>query len=330
MKVALGSISRGLLAGVAVVFAFGQCDTAQAQWKPQKTVEIIVASGPGGGNDKTARVLQQIFQDTKILTDVVVVNKPGGSGTVAYSYTQQKKGDAHYIAVARTGVLTNHIIGASPINYTDLTPVAMVRDEAHAIAVAADSPIKSLADLVAKLKQNPKSVGIALGSSRGSTTEFLAAKLAKAAGIDAKALKVVIFDGGNASVTNLLGGHVDAAALGLGNFIELHKAGKLRMIGIATEKRSPQLADVPTFKEQGFNVLQTGWTGILAPPNLKPEEVAFWEDALEKATKHPLWSKLLADSFDDYWYLNAAKSKDFLQADYAECKALLTELGMVK
>lgn len=143
-------------------------------------------------------------------------------------------------------------------------------------------------------------------------------------------LKVVTFDGGNASVTNLLGGHVDAAALAIGNFTELHKAGKLRMVGIAIEKRHAQLPDVPTFKEQGFNVLQAGWTAMLAPANLTAEQVAYWEETLEKATKHPLWTKLLTDSYDEYWFLKSAAARDFLKADYEEVKALLGDLGLIK
>jgi putative tricarboxylic transport membrane protein len=314
----------------ALALSTGWIGSAAAQWKPNKTVEIIVASGPGGGNDKVARVMQQVLQDSKMLTDVVVVNKPGGSGNVAYAYLQSKKGDGHYMAVTRTGLLANHIIGTSPINYTDLTPLAMVSNEAHAIAVAADSPIKTLKDIVNRLKANPKSLGIALGSSRGSTTEFMVAKLVKPVGIDPRMLKVVTFDGGNASVTNLLGGHVEVAALAIGNFTELHKAGKLRMVGIAIEKRSPQLSDVPTFKEQGFDVLQSGWTAMLAPTNLPPEQVAYWEDTLEKATKHPLWTKLLTDSYQDYWFLKSEATKEFLKKDYAEVKSLLGDLGLIK
>ncbi|MFN8723745.1 MAG: Bug family tripartite tricarboxylate transporter substrate binding protein [Rhodospirillales bacterium] len=324
-------VPRGL-AGLAVVAATVSVLSmpAGAQWAPQRTVEIVVASGPGGGNDKTARVLQQILKETGMLNDVVVGNRPGASGTVAYSYVAQRRGDGHVISVARTGLLANHIIGSSPINYTDLTPLAMVRDEAHAIAVAADSPIKSINDIVLRLKANPKSLGIALGSSRGSTTEFLVAKLAKAASIDPRTLKVVTFDGGTASVTNLLGGHVELAALGIGNFVELHKAGKLRMIGIATEKRAQGLPDVPTFREQGFDVLQSGWTGIMGAPNLTPQQIAYWEETLEKATRHPLWTKLLEESYDDYWFLKATATRDFLRSDYTEVQGLLNDLGLLK
>lgn len=129
--------------------AFASPCAAQPAWKPDRPVEIIVVSAAGGGNDKTARTMQRLWHYTMWLENVVVVNKVGGGGAVAYADTNQRPGDAHTIALARTGLLSNHILGRSPLNYTDMTPLAMMGSEAMSLVVRADSPINR--DLLVEL-----------------------------------------------------------------------------------------------------------------------------------------------------------------------------------
>lgn len=322
------------LAGTATVaaalLALAAAPVAAADWKPDHTVEIVAPSGPGGGNDFTARTLQQILKDTGVLTDTVVVNKEGGGGAVAYAYTHSKPGDGHIITVARTGLQSNQIIGRSPISSADLTALGMVSDDTQVIAVRADSPIKTVGDMVEKLKADPKSISIALGSSRGSTTEFVVAKIAKLAGIKPSDLRAVTFDGGKESVTNLLGGHVDMVCIGINNVLEFHKSGEARIIAVTTATRPALFSEVPTIREQGFDVVQGAWTAIVAPPGLSEEQIAYWSKTIEEATKHPLWTAMNDRKFVDYWYLGPDEAKKFLAADYAEVKELLTDLGMAQ
>src|SRR4030095_17039500 len=105
---------------------------AQTAWKPEKPVEFVVLSSPGGGNDKTARLLQKIWRESKWLENVNVLNRPGGGGALAYTHVSQHPGDAHYIAVVRKGLLTNHILGRSTLPYTELTPLVQMGNEASA------------------------------------------------------------------------------------------------------------------------------------------------------------------------------------------------------
>lgn len=325
-----GGRARTGAVAAAVLAIATLSNAAHADWKPDHTVEIVAPSGPGGGNDATARTLQQILKDTGVLTDTVVVNKEGGGGAVAYAYTHSKPGDGHVITVARTGLQSNHVIGRSPISSADLTALGMVTDDTQVIAVRADSPIKTVGDMVEKLKADPKSISIALGSSRGSTTEFVAAKIAKLAGINPADLRAVAFDGGKESVTNLLGGHVDMVVIGINNVLEFHKSGEARIIAVTTAKRPNSLPDIPTIGEQGFDVVQGAWTAIVAPPGLSEEQIAYWEKTLEEATKHPLWKEMNDRKFVDYWFMGPADAKAYLAADYAEVKELLTDLGMAK
>ncbi|MES2561931.1 MAG: tripartite tricarboxylate transporter substrate-binding protein, partial [Pseudomonadota bacterium] len=205
-------ISRTLLfsiLGVLALVASPIC--AIAQWKPERPAEIVVGSAPGGGNDKSARVMQRIFKDLG-LAEPTVVNRVGGGGAVAYTYVSQKGADGSTVALAQAGLNTNHITGRSPLHYTDMTPIAFVGNEPVGLAVRADSPYKTLKDFVAQLKKDPQSVAMSTGSTRGATNHFAVALLAKQAGVDPNKLKIVVFGGGAEAVTNLLGGHIDAIA----------------------------------------------------------------------------------------------------------------------
>src|SRR5436853_6503114 len=148
-------IARLLLAAAFVAAAVPS--PAQTAWKPEKPVEFVVLSAPGGGNDRTARLMQRIWRESKWLESVNVLNKPGGGGALAYTYVSQHAGDGHYIGVVRKGLLTNHILGRSTLSPSELTPLAIVANEPTAIAVRADSRLASAKDLAERLKTDPLS-----------------------------------------------------------------------------------------------------------------------------------------------------------------------------
>ena len=317
-----------LLAACAAVLT-APCG-AQSTWKPERSVEIVVVSAPGGGNDKTGRTMQQIWQSSKWLENTVVVNKVGGGGAVAYAYANQTPGDAHRIVLARSGLLSNHILGLSPLNYTDLTPLALVSIEAMSLVVRADSAIRSVKDLAERWKANPQSVSISLGSTRGSPTHYVLALIARLSGVDPRRLKVVTFGGASDSVINLLGGHIDMASAAPGNVTEHHQAGTLRIIGTATARRSATLPDVPTLKEQGFDVVQGNWTAIMGPKGLSAAQVAYWEDVLERTANHPQWKRYLEADSVEWTFVKSQPTRDFLKQDYDMIRSLLVELGMAR
>jgi len=319
------------LASVLSVFAVlsAQC-AAQPAWKPERAVELVVLSAPGGGNDKLGRTLQRIWQENHWLENVTVVNKVGGGGAVAYNYVSQRPGDAHSLAIARVSLLSNHILGRSPLNYTDMTPLALMSSEAICLAVRADSPIRTVKDLVARWKADPQSVSISLGSTRGSSTQFVLAQIAEHAGLDPRQFKTLTFGGGAESVTNLLGGHIDMASAAPGNVISHHKAGTLRIIGLATKRRSAMLPDVPTLIEQGYDVVQGNWTALVGPKGLTPAQVAYWEDVLERTANTPMWKHHLETDVLEGDFRKSEATREFMKQDYEVTRRLLVKLGMVR
>ena len=304
---------------------------ASAQgWKPVKPVEFVVGSAPGGGNDKTARTMQRIWQGNKWLENATVVNKVGGGGAIAYNYVAQHPSDAHYVAVVRKAFLANHILGRSPLNYTDMTTLAIVGDEAMALAVRADSPIKSVQDLVGRIKTDPQSVAVSVGSARGATPHFTYALVAKAAGVDPRRLKVITFGGAAESVTNLLGGHIDLLSGSVDNVIPHVQSGAMRVLGISSARRVAALPNVPTLKEQGFDVVQGGWIAVMGPCGMTEAQIAYWEALLERTVNHADWKRMLEADALEWEFIKSDAARDILKKDYELSRTLLGELGMVK
>lgn len=313
----------------SALLALVTASTVHAQpWTPGRTVEMVVFAAPGGGNDKAARYMHKIWQESKLL-DAIVVNKVGGGGSLAYTYVGQKTGDGHYIAIAQAGILTNHITGRSPLGLADVTVLPYVGTEAVALAVKADSPYKTLKDFLAQLKKDPSSLAISVGSTRGAVNHFTIALLAKAAGVDPKQLKILVFGGGAESVTNLLGGHIDAMVQAANNAIPHQKAGTMRVLGVSLPKRMTSMPEAPTFKEQGFNVEIDGWYVFVGPKGMTPAQITYWDDVFAKTVRNEEWKKFADTTGWEQGYKNSRDTAAFLKKEYDESKEILGELGML-
>ena len=315
----------------AALYACGGAWAAVPAWSPQKNVEIVVGSAPGGSNDKTARVIQKILQDDKLVAvPVSVVNKPGGNQTLARAYLSQHPGDAHYFDIANPTLISNHIAGVSTQHYRDLTPIALLLKEYTVFTVRADSPIHNARDLVSRIKQDPESVVVGI-SNRGGTNHLTLSLMAKSAGLDPKRLKVVVFKSNSESMTAVLGGHIQLVASTVTAVIGQAKSGGARIIAIGAPKRMPgPLAAVPTLREQGYDVSLSNWRGVVGAKGLTDSQITFWENTLAKAVESTDWKR---DLEVQYWEGNFMRSREFtafLSSEYRETSAIMSELGIGK
>ena len=320
-----------LIGALALCVACAPAISAQG-WAPQKNVEIVVGSAPGGSNDKTARAVERIVTQMKLVpTSVTVVNKPGGGSNIAFTYVQQHAADAHYLLIGTPSLLTNHITGLSPIHHGEFTPVASLFNDYVVFAVNAASPVKTGRDLMERLRKDPKSLSIGFATTLGSHNHIAAGLLLKAIGGNARDLKVVAHKGSADAITNLLGSHINLVTTAAGNIAAHVTAGKLRVVGVAANQRLPgPLATVPTWKEQGVNLVFGGWRGIMAPKGLTPQQAIYWENVLRKVVEAPEWKADLERNFwSDDFILGAAFRKE-LDKDYAEMKAVLVDIGLAK
>lgn len=304
---------------------------ASADWKPEKPVEIILNTAPGNSPDRTARAIQRIAQDRRIVeVPLTVSNRVGGGGAVAYTYLNQRAGDGHYIAIASKALLTNNIMGRGP-SYTEFTPIAHLFGEHTVIAVKADSPIKSGRDLVERLKKDPAAHSFGIATSLGNVNHQSVGAVLKEAGVDLRKTRNVIFQSAALGITALLGGHVDVVPAGPGTVAGPLQAGQLRLIAVASPKRAPGLfADVPTWQEQGYNVVVSNWRSIIGPKGLSAPQIAYWERALQRIVETDDWKKELDANHHAAEFLGSADTRRMMDADYAKLKAFLTELELVK
>lgn len=301
-----------------------------ADWKPDRVVEIIVATGAGGGQDKSARTVQRILQENKILPVASTVNnKPGGGGLVAWSFLNQRGSDGHFIAISNPTLLTNHITGRSNINYTDLAMIANLFTESVAISVRAESPIQSIKDLSDRLRKDVTSLSFSVGSSLGSANHIAMARLARLSGADPKKMRAVVFQGGGQAMTAVLGGHVDLMASAANNVTPHLQGGKIRVLGVTSEKRlEGSFAAVPTLKEQGYNVVINNGRMIVGPKAMTPQQLAYWESSLAKMTATPEWKKDIEENDFESLFLLGIETQAYLKKQYSELKQALGDLGM--
>ena len=318
--------------GIAAILAGAAAFAGAQSWSPQKNVEIVVPNPPGGSNDKTARSLERILITNKLLpVTLSIQNKSGGGGSIAYTYLQQRAGDPHYLVVAGPAILTNHIVGSTPLRHTDLTAVASLFDDYTVFAVNANSSLKTGKDLIDRLRKDPKSVAIGFSPLLGSHNHIAAGVLMKTIGGNPRDLKVVAFKGSADAVTTLLGGHIDLVTTAAGNVAPHVAAGTLRVIGITSAKRFPgAFAAVPTWKEQGADFTFGAWRAIFAPKGLTPQQSAYWEGMLRKVTEAPDWKEELEKNIWSNEFVAGAKFAKDLEQDYASMKAVLVDLGLAK
>ena len=318
-----------LVAGALATASMG----ASAQgWSPQKNVEIVAGSAPGGSNDNTARTMERVLLAHKLVpTTVTVVNRPGGGGSIAYTYVSQRPGDAHYLYIASSGMLSNHIVGASSLSHADFTPIALLYEDHAVFMVPTGSTIKTGAELADRLKKDPRAVVIGFANAYGSSRHMAAALLMRTLGGSPRDLKPVVFKGSAEAITAVLGGHLDVAVAGAVNAIPHVSAGRMRVIGVAAPQRlGGPLAVAPTWREQGVDLVYGNWRAVFAPKSLTPAQLAFWENALRRMAEAPEWK---ADLEKNHWtehFKTGAALQQELEQDFIWLKTTLVELGLAK
>ena len=299
-----------------------------AEWKPDKPIEFVVQAAAGGGSDIMARSIAKVFADEKIITvPINVVNKPGGSGAVAYSYIDsRKKGDPHLIATMTGGYITTPVQGQSPVSYKNFTNFAILCVEDYVGVVRADSPYKSLKDLIAAAKQKPNGIRVG-GTGPGSSDAIIRNRLEKAAKVK---LNFITFQSGGEVNAALLGGSVDFASPNPSEATQLVKAGRLRPLAMFSQERLAQWKDVPTAKEQGIDVTLDQFRGLMGASGLTKEQNQFWENAMVKLSQSAGFKKYLDDNGLRPLLKVGGEADKYLAEQTRFYTEILTDLGMMK
>jgi putative tricarboxylic transport membrane protein len=276
--------------------------------------------------------MARALQDQKLVTTpILVMNKPGGNQTLSVTYLAQHPGDPHYLLQATSTLFTNQIQGLTPARYGDFPALALAFIDYSAFMVPANSPFKTMRDLIERLKTDPESVAFSV-VARGGTSHAVLAAAAKAAGVDPKRLKLVVYKTSAEATTALMGGHIQAAVSSAAGSTPPVVAGQLRMLAIAAPKRRPgAISDVPTLAEQGVDapILET-WRAVFGAKGITPAQVAFWEDALARASTHDEWKAWMSKNDVTAPPLRGAELRKYLEGQYNHTRAVLLDLGLAK
>jgi putative tricarboxylic transport membrane protein len=290
---------------------------------------IIAPAGPGGGWDQTARAMAEVLQASGQAKAVTVENVPGAGGTVGLAqFADKNKGDGNALLVNGLVMVGAVLTNQSPVSLVDTTPIARLTGEYEVIVVPANSPLKTLGDLAAAMKNDIGSVAVG-GGSAGGTDHILAGLVAQAAGADATKLNYVPFSGGGEALAAILGGHVAAGISGYGEWEGQIKSGELRALGISSGARVEGI-DIATLKEQGVDVELANWRSVVAAPGISDDQKKALLEAVDAMRSSDGWKKILADKKWTDLYVSGDEFSTFLKAENERVAGVLKTLGLVQ
>lgn len=318
---------RSVILSAALVLAAISPPAHSQAFKPSKPVEFVTHTGPGGGGDVLARAIAAAMEKEKLMpVRMQVANKTGGGGATAMAYLVEKKGDAHTIAVFTGLWFTNPIMRAeAKTTMRDLTPLVRLVLEPAMLVVKNDAPYKSLKDFIDAAKQSPGQLKQSAGSI-GARDWVVRQLLMKNTGAN---WAYISFPGGGERIAALLGGHVNIMLIEPQEAGEHIRAGNLRVLAVVSEQRLAAFPNAPTVKEAGFDVPNVPQVrGIVAPPGISAEAIAYWEEVFAKFVRTPSWKKYLEDQLFEDGFQRSAELNKFMDQYSETVRGILREGGV--
>jgi putative tricarboxylic transport membrane protein len=273
--------------------------------------------------------MQQALTQSGIVKSAQVTNVPGAGGSIGIAQlVNNSKGDGNQVMVMGYVMVGALLTNKSPITLDQTTPIARLTTEYEAIVVPANSPIKDAKDLAAAIKADPSKVTWA-GGSAGGVDHIAAALFAKAAGADPTKINYIPFSGGGEALAAILGGKVTAGISGYGEFESQVKAGKLRLIGLTSAKKTANV-DVPSIKEQGIDLEIANWRAVVAPPGISADQKKALTDVMDRLAKSKEWQEILKQKGWEDAYVSGDAFAKILAEEQNRTKEVLTAVGLVK
>ncbi|PVG82603.1 C4-dicarboxylate ABC transporter substrate-binding protein [Nocardioides gansuensis] len=322
-------LASGLALVLALVLTTG-CGVTRGAESADMT--MLIPNSPGGGYDQTGRAAVAVLEHRDITGgSFEVTNVIGAGGSVAMTRLMNAEGDERTMMTAGLGVVGSLYSFGAPHKMHDATPLAQLIEDQEGVLVPADSPYKTIDDLVAAWKADPSSIVIGGGSSPGGPDHLFPMQLAGAVGMDPRDVRYVVYDGGGPLTSALLGHKIDVGFSGVGEFEGQLSSGELRLLAVSGEERltGDVVSEAPTLKESGIDLVFTNWRGVLAPPGISEERRAELIAMLEEMHESPEWQQAL----EDYGWIDEFKTGDeftqFLREQDERVATTLKELDLL-
>lgn len=291
-------------------------------------LKMMIPANPGGGWDTTGRALGKAMQESGVASTVTYDNKGGAAGALGLAqFVNGSKGDGSALMVMGAVMLGGIITGKPPVSLSQATPIARLTSEYNVFVLPANSPFKSMAEVIEQLKKDPGSVKWG-GGSRGSTEHIAAAMIARDVGVDPSKINYVAFRGGGEATAAILGGNVTVGGSGYSEFAEYINSGKMKALAVTSEARLKGV-NVPTLKEQGVNVVIGNWRGVYGGPGITAAQRTELTDIVLKATKAKSWLEASAKNNWTAAVLTGPAFDKFVDDDFASLRATMVKSGMI-
>jgi putative tricarboxylic transport membrane protein len=302
-----------------------------ATWRPERALNLVAGTPPGGGLDRTARALANAIAANGLAdVPVEVVNVGGEGGRKAWIHMDGSARDGHIVGISSPNMTADFLMGVTKSDPARFTPLAILYSEYIAFVVRHDDPMRDGADLLTRLGGDAAAVTIALSTSLGNSNHVAVAKVVRHAGADVNAPKIRVFDTALDAVADVIAGHADVGAITAASPVPEMAAGRLRTIAISSPARLPGVfAPVPTWGEHGVDCVIGSWRGVSGPAGLDAAQIAFWEDLLARATATAQWKADLARHFWTPMYLDGAVLREHLARERREMRTVLEGLGLL-
>lgn len=309
----------------AAVCALAVMTGAFAQAYPSRPIELVAPTGAGGGSDLVARTVAEIVAREKLLPQQIFVqNRNGGGGAVGLTYVAGKRGDPYVFTQSAVTIVSVPIRTGLDVGLDKFTPLGAIGLDLNSLAVSADSPYKTLKDLLDAARAKPKTISVGITFPGGSAHGMMH-KLQKSAGVQ---FNLVSFKSGTESVTAVMGGHIQATAENLGEVMGQVETKKLRLLAVPSLKRIADLPNVPTLKELGYDIHAGGLRGFVAPAAIPADAAKVLENTLARVYKTTAWRDYMARNMYEPVYMNADELGKWLVAQQPEMLQFLTEMGL--
>lgn len=293
----------------------------------QSALKMMIPANPGGGWDQTGRTLAAAMQSAKLVSSVQFENKGGAGGTIGLAqFVNASKGDPNAVMIGGMVMVGAIYLESSPVSLSLVTPIARLTGEYEMIVVPANSPHKTMSDLIKALKANPGAVSWG-GGSAGGTDHILVGLIAKATGVDPAKINYVPFKGGGEAIAAIVGGHVTAGVSGIGEFAEHVKGGRMRALAVSSAARSDGFS---TLKEQGIDVELANWRGIFGAPGINTAQRDALIQLVRGTTESAAWKATLEKFGWAPIYLSGDNFKKFIDEDTKRVAGIIDSLGIKK
>ncbi len=294
-------------------------------------IHFLIPAGAGGGWDGTARGVGEALTKSKLIKRVSYQNMSGGGGGRGIAYLiKTARRQQETLLVNSTPILIRSLQKVFPHTFRDLTPVAAVIADYGVFATRPDSEFQRWEDVVTAFRANPRQLRVGGGSGRRSMDGLVAALAFKAAGGDPKAVRYIPYDGGGKALAGLLSGETEVLSTGLGEALEQHKAGQVRILAITAEERSAAVPEVPTLKELGYAATFVNWRGFFGPPGLSEAEVSTYAGLLKRMYETPAWEKVRTRNGWEDLFKPGKEFSTFLEGQEKVIGELMSELGFLQ